>query len=40
MTLRQEFYKIVINGREYLWDKYCRLRKEVKELVRVKKLII
>ena len=30
----------VINGRENLWDEYCRLRKEVKELVREKKLNI
>ena len=32
--LRQEVYKKVIRD---LWDKYCRLRKEVKELVRQKK---
>ena len=28
------------NGREDLWDEYCSLRKEVKELVREKKLNI
>ena len=26
----------IINGREDLWDEYCRLRKEVKELVSVR----
>ena len=31
-------HKKVINGQENLWDEYCRLRKEVKELVREKKL--
>ena len=41
-SLRRELhvYKKVINGREDLWDEYCRLRKEVKELVREKKLNI
>ena len=33
--MRQELYKKVINGREDLWDECCRLRKEVKELVRL-----
>ena len=33
-------YMKVINGREDLWDEYCRLRREVKELVRGKELII
>ena len=33
-------YKKVIKGREDLWDEYCRLRREVKELVREKKLTI
>ena len=28
-----EVYKKVVNGREDLWDEYCRLRKEVKQLV-------
>ena len=37
ISLRQELYKKVINGRE---DEYCRVRKEVKELVREKKLNI
>ena len=40
ISLRRELYKGVINGREDLWDEYCRLRKEVKELVREKKLNI
>ena len=38
--LRRELYKKVINGREDLWDEYCRLRKEVKELVTERKLNI
>ena len=38
--MRRELYKKVTNGREDLWDEYCRLRKEVKELVREKKLNI
>ena len=38
--MRRELYKKVINSREDLWDEYCRLRKEVKELVREKKLNI
>ena len=33
--MRRGIYKKV---REDLWDKYCRLRKEVKELVRQRKL--
>ena len=33
-------YKKVVSGRRELWDEYCRLRKEVKEAVREKKLII
>ena len=37
ISLRREVYK-VIRGREDLWDEYCRLHKEVKELVRQKKL--
>ena len=40
ISLRQEAYKKVIKGREYLWDEYCRLRREVKELVGEKKLTI
>ena len=38
ISLRREVYKKVSRGREDLWDEYCRLRKEVKELVRQKKL--
>ena len=38
ISLRREVYKKVIRGREDLWDEYCRLRKEVKDLVRHKKL--
>ena len=40
ISLRREVYRKVINGRQDLWDEYCRLRKEVKELVREKKLSI
>ena len=40
ISLRRELCKKVINGRKDLWDEYCRLRKEVKELVREKKLNI
>ena len=36
--LRRVVYKKVIRGREDLWDEYYKLRKEVKELVRQKKL--
>ena len=35
-----EVYKKVVNGREDLWDEYCRLRKEVKQLVIEKNLNI
>ena len=35
ISLRRELYKKVISGREELCDEYCRLRKEVKELVRL-----
>ena len=37
---RRKVYKKVISGRKELWDEYCRLRKEVKEAVREKKLTI
>ena len=40
ISLRGELYKKVINGREDLWEEYCRLHKEVKELVWEKKLNI
>ena len=33
-------YKKVASGRKELWAEYCRLRKEVKEAVREKKLSI
>ena len=33
-------YRKVVNGREDLWDEYCRLSKEVKQLVIKKKLSI
>ena len=34
---RREVYRKVVNGREDLWDEYCRLSKEVKQLVIEKK---
>ena len=37
---RREVYKKVVSGRKELWDEYCRLRKEVKEAVREKKLSV
>ena len=40
ISLRREVYKKVIKGQEDLWDEYCRLRREVKELVKEKKLTI
>ena len=39
INVRWEVYK-VIKGREILWDEYCRLRKEEKQLVIKKKLSI
>ena len=40
ISLRREVYKNVIKGWEDLWDEYCRLCREMKELVREKKLTI
>ena len=40
INARREVYRKVVNGREDLWDEYCRLRKEVKQLVIEKKLNI
>ena len=40
INCRREIYKKVISGRKELWDEYSRLRKEVKEAVREKKLSI
>ena len=37
---RCQVCKKVVSGRKELWDEYCRLRKEVKEAVREKKLSI
>ena len=36
----RQVYKKVVNGQEDLWGEYCRLRKEVKQLVIEKKLNI
>ena len=40
INARREVYRKVVNGREDLWDEYCRLRKEVQQLVIEKKLNI
>ena len=40
INARREVYRKVVNGREDLWDEYCRLRKEIKQLVIEKKLNI
>ena len=40
INARQEMYRKVVNGPEDLWDEYCRLRKEIKQLVVEKKLNI
>ena len=40
INVRRDMYKKVANGREDLWDEYCRLCKEVKQLVIEKKLNI
>ena len=40
ISRRCEVYKKVVSGRKELWDGYCRLREEVKETVREKKLSI
>ena len=40
INARCQVYKKVVNGREDLWGEYCRLRKEVKQLVIEKKLNI
>ena len=33
VNARREVYRKVVNGLEDLWDEYCSLRKEVKQLV-------
>ena len=40
INARRQLYKKIVNGREDLWGEYCRLRKEVKQLVIEKKLNI
>ena len=40
INTRHQVYKEVVNGREDLWGEYCRLQKEVKQLVFEKKLNI
>ena len=40
INARRQVYKKVVNGREDLWGEYCRLQKEVKQLVIEKKLNI
>ena len=39
INARPQVYKVV-SGQEDLWDEYCRLRKEIKQLVIEKKLNI
>ena len=34
ITLRRQLYKKVISGLEDLWDEYCRLRRELKDIVK------
>ena len=34
INLRQEVYRKMVRSQKELWSEYCRLRKEVKELVR------
>ena len=33
INARRKVYKKIVNGREDLWDEYCILQKEVKQLV-------
>ncbi len=33
IALRWQLYKKVISGQDDLWDEYCRLRREIKDLV-------
>ena len=40
MNASREVYKKVVNGLEDLWDEYCTLRNEIKQLVIEKKLNI
>ena len=40
MNAIRKVYKKVVNGWKDLWDEYCRLQKEVKQLVIKKKLNI
>ena len=39
LTQDGKYIRKVVNGREDLWDEYCRLRKEIEQLVIEKKLI-
>ena len=39
INVKRKVYKKFANGREDLWDEYCRLRKEVKQLVIENKLM-
>ena len=40
LTQDGKYIRKVVNGREDLWDEYCRLRKDIEQLVIEKKLII
>ena len=33
LTIREVYKKVVNYGQEALWDEYCRLSKEIKQLV-------
>ena len=38
--MRREVYRKMVSGQKELWSEYCRLRREVKDLVRQKKISI
>ena len=38
--MRWQLYRKVISGRDDLWDEYCQLHREVKDLVREKELAV
>ena len=40
ISLRREVYRKMVSGQKELWSEYCRLCKEVKDLVRQKKISI
>ena len=40
ISLRREVYRKMVSGQKELWSEYCRLCKEVKDIVRQKKICI